>query len=198
MSHKYILGVDEAGRGPLAGPVTVAAVLLPRRFYFPPHLPLRDSKKLSEIQRMKWREYVLGRGDIFFEASSVSPKVIDRVNISRAVNRAATRAVGRLIERCGVSPSEFKIYTDGLIEIYLDMEFKTVIKGDEKINAIKMASIIAKTTRDGKMKRIHRKYGEYGMDRHKGYGTLEHRMMIKKHGPSEVHRLTFLGGISSM
>ncbi len=197
--HGYILGVDEAGRGPLAGPVTVAAVLLPRRFYFLKGLlPFRDSKKLSEIQREKWRKYFYNREDVFFEVSSVSPLVIDRINISRAVNLAANRAVKRLVEKNGFYSDDFKIYTDGLIKINLGIDFKTVIKGDEKINAIKAASIIAKTARDRKMKKIHKKCGDYGFDRHKGYGTYEHRRMVRKYGPSEVHRLTFLKRIGNI
>jgi ribonuclease HII len=191
--HSYILGVDEVGRGPLAGPVTVAAVLLPRRFYFPKNLlPFRDSKKLSEIQRERWRKYFYNRKDVFFEVSSVSPLVIDRINISRAVNLAANRAVKRLVEKNGFYSGDFKIYSDGLIKIRLGLDYKMVVKGDEKINAIKAASIIAKTTRDRKMKKIHKKYNNYCFDCHKGYGTRKHIDMVKKYGPSEIHRLTFL------
>lgn len=191
---RYILGVDEVGRGSLAGPVTVGSALLPSRFYFSKKLPkLRDSKKLTELQRERWFEFVLGCGDIFSETSSVTSGVIDRIGISEAVNRAATRSVKRLLDK-NKEIDEYNVYTDGMIDLNLEVEYKSLIKGDERINAIKVASIVAKVTRDRKMVRYEDKIKGYRFDKHKGYGTLEHREMIEKHGPSDIHRLTFLKG----
>ena len=192
--RKYILGVDEVGRGSLAGPVTVGSVLLPSRFYFSKKLPkLKDSKKLTELQRERWFEFVLGCEDIFSETSSVTPGVIDRIGISKAVNLAATRSVKRLLGK-NKGVDEYNVYTDGMIDLDLEIDYKSLVKGDERINAIKVASIVAKVTRDRRMVRYEEKVTGYGFDKHKGYGTLEHRKMIEKHGPSDIHRLTFLKG----
>ena len=192
-NHSYILGVDEVGRGPLAGPVVVAAVLLPRRFYLSRKLPpLRDSKKLTKNQRERWFQHAVSSGYILYEVSWVTPKIIDQINISEATNRAATRAVKRLVEHNNISTDIFNMYVDAFIKIDLDFSFRTLIKGDNRINAIKLASVIAKVTRDRKMVKLHKQIKEYGFDRHKGYGTLEHRRMLKKYGPSKIHRLTFL------
>ncbi len=194
---RYILGVDEVGRGSLAGPVTVGSVLLPSRFYFSKKLPkLKDSKKLTELQRERWFKFVLGCEDIFSETSSVTPGVIDRIGISEAVNRAATRSVRRLLGKNKEIDEydEYNVYTDGMIGLNLEIDYKSLVKGDERINAIKVASIVAKVTRDRRMVRYEDKIKGYRFDKHKGYGTLEHREMIEKHGPSDIHRLTFLKG----
>lgn len=195
MKPKYIIGIDEVGRGPLAGPVTVTALLMPRELRIKNNaLRLRDSKKLSARQREIWFDYIKKNKKIFYAIASVSPKIIDKINISRAANLAATRALKKLIMKQKFPPRRTKIFCDGgLYPKIRDTRYKTqtIVRGDEKIPAIAMASIVAKVTRDKKMKRLHKKYPRYGFDKHKGYGTKKHIGAIKKHGLSDIHRQTF-------
>lgn len=204
--HKYIIGIDEAGRGPLAGPVMATAVLMPRNFYRTNILHgnrkvyLRDSKKLPENYRNIWFEYIKSRKDIYSESSCTSPAVIDRINIQKAVNAAARRALVRLLKKNNISFSECRIYLDGSINIKAKgilegFNIKTVVRGDEKINAVKAASIIAKVKRDNIMKKLHKQMPGYGFFNNKGYGTRKHREAIKKTGISGIHRITFLGNV---
>ncbi|MFA6354168.1 MAG: ribonuclease HII [Candidatus Paceibacterota bacterium] len=195
MRKKYIIGIDEVGRGPLAGPVFVAVACLPRDFKIRNKElgKLADSKKLSPQAREKWFEYFKNHPEIKFAVAQISPKVIDRINISHSANLAALRAFHRLASgiKCHVPDT----YLDG--GLYLGngknrLPGKTIIKGDEKITAIKIASIIAKVKRDALMKRLAKRYPRYGLEIHKGYGTRAHFVAIKKLGPSEIHRLTFL------
>jgi ribonuclease HII len=193
MKDKYIIGIDEVGRGPLAGPVTVGVVLLKNNFNFPKKLPkLRDSKKMSERNRELWFDFVLNNSEIFYETSSVYPSVIDRIGISKSVYLAGMRGLKRLINKNNLKNVNYKILTDGLIKVGEGFKYKSIIKGDEKINAIKLASIMAKVTRDRKMVKYHLKNSLYSFDKHKGYGTKVHMDLIKKYGPSKIHRLTFL------
>jgi len=207
IAGKYIIGVDEVGRGPLAGPVTVAAVALPRNLKlidYSPRLKLRDSKKLTQKQREIWAGFIKSQPKIKFAIASVSPKVLDRINISQAANLAATRAVARLMADSKWRMADCRVLLDG--GLYLKntkhktqntkTEFKvqnvqTVVKGDEKFPAIMMASIMAKVRRDRYMKKMHKFYPVYGFDVHKGYGTRLHRDAIKKFGLSEIHRRSF-------
>ncbi len=208
MAKKYIIGIDEVGRGPLAGPVFVAAVLIPKELKIKNKElgKLNDSKKLSPRAREKWFRYFSSGGgsasggknhpEIKFAIAQVSPKVIDRINISRAANLAALRAFRRISSTYHLKPKTYRIYLDG--GLYLGNEKnrlpgKTIIKGDEKIIAIKIASIIAKVKRDALMNRLAKKHPRYGLEIHKGYGTRAHFAALKKHGLSPIHRLTFLG-----
>jgi ribonuclease HII len=216
---KYIIGIDEVGRGPLAGPVVVAAVALSQsrinrklnsRIFANKNsrtirdLPLRDSKKLSPKQREIWFEYIKKHPKIFYAVAKISPQKIDKINISKAANLAATNAFKRLIKNSGLKIKNCKIFLDGglylnikmLLAIGYWLKPKTVIKGDEKIPAIMLASIIAKIHRDRLMKKFHKKYPKYGFDRHKGYGTKDHFKAVKANGFSKIHRLTFLKKIS--
>lgn len=198
--HFYIIGIDEVGRGPLAGPVVVAAAayragtrILQKSF----PAPLRDSKKLKEEDRERWVRYLKTRDDIHFAVARVFPKMIDRMNIARAANRAATNAFIRLCVTQGIAPSSAKVVLDG--GLYLEVRAraphaKTVVKGDERFTAIKFASIFAKVVRDQGMKQLAKKYPGYGFEIHKGYGTKRHKAALKKLGPSEAHRMTFLRG----
>ncbi len=215
---RYIIGIDEVGRGALAGPVTVAAVAItvnpkPKIRNPKPKLKLRDSKKLSPRQREIWFQWIKEHSNIlenigmFFTTAKVSPKVIDRINISNAANLAATRALSKLVKYFTI----VKYLTKSKVEVFLDgglyinkpttnnsrpttknYKIKTITKGDEKIPAIMLASIIAKVTRDRMMVKLHKKYPKYNFDRHKGYGTKKHIKAIRKHGPTKVHRLAFL------
>lgn len=207
-NSKYVIGIDEVGRECLAGPVVVAACALPLKLKFKNlkfKVPLRDSKKLTAKQREEWFKHIKNHPGIFYAKASVYPKVIDRINITQAANKAATRACARVIELIshGLRPivNEFhkkiRIYLDG--GLYLQnsstnqlIHSSTVIRGDEKFNAVKLASIVAKVSRDRVMRRNHKKYPEYGFIKHVGYGTKTHIRAIKKHGPSKIHRLTFL------
>lgn len=192
----YTIGIDEVGRGALAGPVVVAAVALPKGFS--PRLkalpPLRDSKKLSHIQRSVWFDYVKSNPNIFYTSARVYQGPIDKRNIARAANVAASRTLDRLLTRFPVK--EYSIFLDGSLYLHnlhhRDLGARTIIRGDQKIISIKLASIVAKVTRDTYMTRLHKKYPHYGFPRHKGYGTELHRAMIKKHGTSSVHRLTYI------
>lgn len=187
---RYIIGVDEAGRGPLAGPVTVAAVLVPRRFYAK---NLKDSKKLTEEKRKEWFDYIKSNPKIDFVVSSVSSAVIDRINVYEAANLAASRAVKNLIKKNKLNAEIVSVLVDGSIKLKIkDFNYRVVIKGDEKIKAIRLASIVAKVTRDKAMKRYHRLYKNYDFNIHKGYGTKKHKEKIKKYGPCPCHRLTFI------
>jgi len=198
---RYLVGIDEVGRGPLAGPVTVAAVALPRNFKLRIlnfKLPLRDSKKLTENQRELWYQYIRTHPQIKFAMASVYPKTIDKINITQAANRAATRAAQRLIEKGQIK--KCKIILDGGLHVNpmkidgrpLDVGARTIIRGDEKFTPIKLASIVAKVKRDRLLARYHKKFPKYRLNEHKGYGTKIHMAAIKRYGPSILHRLTFL------
>ncbi|HUZ93061.1 MAG TPA: ribonuclease HII [Candidatus Paceibacterota bacterium] len=206
----YIIGLDEVGRGALAGPVTVAAVCIPVRLHLPvvpakagihasERLKLKDSKKLSPKQREAWFLYFKNHPRIEYAVARVYPRVIERMNISAAANRAAQQAYKKLITNCKLSVANSKVFLDG--GLYLAnrnwqmtnvCSARTVVKGDEKIPAVAMASIVAKVTRDRAMVRLAKKYAQYGFDIHKGYGTKMHSVAIRKYGPCKMHRLTFL------
>jgi ribonuclease HII len=194
---KHVIGIDEVGRGSLAGPVAVAAVCVPRglRLINFKLGKLRDSKKLTPKRREKWFEYFKNNPDINYALARVYPRQIEKRNITKAANLAALRAFGRLVSLIGRKASGCRVFLDG--GLYLGSgeqpKFaKTVVRGDEKVKVIAAASIVAKVSRDRAMVRLSKKYPQYGFEIHKGYGTKKHRQAIKKYGPSEVHRLTFL------
>lgn len=196
---KHVVGIDEVGRGPLAGPVVVCAVAIPEgwriRIMNYELGKLKDSKQLSPKQRERWLEYFEGHPKIFYAIAQVSPKVIDKINISAAANLAAWRAFQKLIHNSQFIIHNSDVYLDGGLFLkkkgfYLGA--KTIIKGDQKIPAISIASIIAKVYRDGLMDKMAKKHPGYGFEVHKGYGTKKHYSALKKLGPSSIHRLTFL------
>ncbi len=185
---KATIGIDEVGRGPLAGPVAVCA------FYCKQSLPvrgIRDSKKLTRAQREMWYAKIKiwqKEGKCDFSVVMVSAKTIDTIGIAPAIRRALSKAllsvaidtnVTVLLDGGLKAPSEFK-------------KQKTIIKGDESEPAISLASIAAKVTRDRHMTRLAKKFPEYGFDRHVGYGTAAHYSAIKKHGMCDLHRRSFL------
>ncbi len=200
----YTIGIDEAGRGSLAGPVVVAAVLIPRSFY--PRrssLPkLRDSKKLSAAQRSIWFQYIKNHPQITYSTARIYPRKIERLNIANCANLAAHRCYNKIagfINETGgkkIDYSDFTVLLDG--SLYLGGKIsqppfaKTITRGDEKFVVIKLASIIAKVTRDRYMISLSQKYPQYQFHLHKGYGTLTHRKMLRRFGPAETHRLTYL------
>lgn len=191
MRGKYIIGVDEVGRGPLAGPVTVAAV---RAKSFRKFKGIRDSKKFSAKQRGEWLKKINGTHGLKISVSSVGPALVDRFGISAA----ARLAVGRCLKKLKIRNKNYKILLDGSLyapKTYLNQ--KTIIRGDEKIPLIAAASIFAKIWRDRKMVRLHAQFPKYRFDLHKGYGTKLHRKLVKKHGLSPLHRRSFCANILS-
>lgn len=198
---RFILGIDEVGRGCLAGPVTVAVVALPVELRIKNYElgKLKDSKQLSAKQREAWLGWLKNNPQILHAHANVYPKVIDRINISQAANLAATRAVARLVSSIKYPVSSIKIILDG--GLYLNklpdtehriLNTRTVVRGDEKFNCVKLASIVAKVNRDRLMRNNHKKYPDYGFNEHKGYGTSVHIRALKRHGLCKLHRLTFI------
>lgn len=182
-----LAGVDEAGVGPLAGPVVAAAVILPSNFEL---AELFDSKRLSASERLRCDAIVRERC-IALAVASVSPRVIDRVNILNAMLSAQRRAV----ERLGVRP--WTVLVDGKRAPTLPSTWRTrlrtVVGGDGLSLAIAAASVVAKSTRDRWMRRLEKRYPGYGFARHKGYATADHMDALRARGLSPVHRRTFCG-----
>lgn len=176
-----LAGVDEAGRGPLAGPVCAAAVILdPKR----PIEGLADSKKLSAKKREALAPLIRERA-LAWAIAWAEPEEIDRVNILRATMNAMRRAV----EGLQVVPD--CVWVDGNRLPDLPYPAEAIVKGDAKVPAISAASILAKTARDAKMREYAEQYPEYGFERHAGYGTKEHVAALEKFGPTPIHRKTF-------
>lgn len=178
---RLVAGVDEAGRGPLAGPVTAAAVILPRDLSI--H-GIEDSKKLTPEKREELYGLITSEA-IAFGVSSVSETVIDEINILRATQRAMREAVAGL----GEPPDHVLI--DGNEVPNFDFPQTAIHGGDESSTVIAAASIIAKVTRDRLLLKYHEKYPEYGFAQHKGYGTPEHLAALTRLGPCEIHRRSF-------
>lgn len=189
---KQIIGIDEAGRGPLAGPVAVGAVVVPAGFNKKFFKGIQDSKKLSAEDRELW--YKLAheakrRGHIDFAVALVSEKVIDRHGIAYALRLG----IKRVLKRLEVEPADAQVFLDGSLKAPAEYEHQlTVIKGDEKIPVISLASILAKVTRDRRMVTLSRQFPEFMFDIHKGYGTIAHRQILRKYGPTEHHRKSFI------
>ena len=180
--YAAVCGVDEAGRGPLAGPVFAAAVILPDGLE---DLGLDDSKKLSEKKREKLFDLIMEKA-VACCVASASEKEIDELNILNATFLAMKRAV----EGLGVKPDIALI--DGNRAPHTGVEELTVVKGDQKSVSIAAASILAKVSRDRFLLELDRQYPEYQFAKHKGYPTALHYEMIKTYGPSPVHRKSFL------
>jgi len=189
--YEQVVGLDESGRGPLAGPVVAGAVyvrknLKPNTYTLIPNL--RDSKKLTLRQREEIYEILKACTDIKWGIGKVSEKVIDRINILEATKLAMKRAIRNLEKKHSLA--DFLII-DGNFGISLDIAQKSIIKADEKVISCALASIIAKVSRDRMMINYHRKYPQYSFDKHKGYPTKLHRKMLKKHGFCKIHRKSF-------
>ena len=185
---KIIAGADEAGRGSLAGPVAAAivAIKLGTVPNFRDCPQIKDSKKLSAKQRELIFEKIIREPKIKWKVSFVGPSVIDRINILQATKLAWKNCLKKLD-----SQPDF-LFIDGNQEIEgLEIEQEAVIKGDEKLFLVSLASIIAKVSRDKLMERLSLKYPEYNFDQHKGYGTKLHLKNLKKFGPCTIHRKSF-------
>ncbi len=187
---RWIIGIDEVGRGPLAGPIAVGAVALP------PHLQdwkhwegLKDSKRLSEKKRWAWRGRLLDEGACVRHAvHMVDARTIDERGIQYAARIAASEALRAL----GIHPHEGEVFLDYGLAVPQEWKQEQFVKGDERFPAIALASIMAKVARDEYMTSLDAQFPHYTFGTHKGYGTLEHRKAIQKHGlVREIHRWTF-------
>ncbi len=197
---KSVIGIDEVGRGPLAGPVAVCA------FYLDSYIlnlksfsiPLRDSKKLTQKQRELWYTQILiwqKAGKCDFCVTMISAKTIDTIGIAPAIKRALARSLYKL----STFDFQLEVLLDGGLKAPVEFKNqKTYIKGDEKFPAIALASIVAKVIRDRHMQKQAKKFPEYGFETHVGYGTRKHYEAIKKHGLTPLHRRSFLKKIKSV
>jgi len=195
MNKKILIGIDEAGRGPLAGPVSVCAFVVlnskGRRLF----KGVKDSKQLSEKQREEWFQKIKEeqeKGNIAFRVSFSNSKTIDKKGIVYAVYSSLNRCL-RKLERKGYIGKDTKILMDGSLRAsskYTDQ--KTIIGGDRSQPIIALASICAKVLRDRYMKRVAIQYPRFGFEIHKGYGTVAHYKAIKEFGYTDIHRLTYL------
>lgn len=187
-----IIGIDEAGRGPLAGPVAVGVVRVPKRFSFSYFSVIRDSKQLSERQReavFSEMRSLQKEGGIDFAVSMVRASVIDKVGIQKAVGLGIVRALSRL----DPDPLVTQVLLDGLLRAPEIFPYqRTIVRGDQTEPSISLASIAAKVTRDRYMIKMAKRYPKYGFEQHKGYGTKFHRDALRRHGLCEIHRSSFL------
>jgi ribonuclease HII len=181
--YAKIAGVDEAGRGPLAGPVVSAAVVLPADFR---DRGVTDSKKLSPGRREKLFSHIYDQAEAI-GIGIVDAQEIDRINILQAARLSMVLALAHL------GPSPDYVLVDGNFRLETDLPHEPVIKGDARSISIAAASIVAKVTRDRLMLRYHDDFPQYGFDRHKGYPTKSHKTAIAVHGPCRIHRRSFRG-----
>ncbi|HVY71998.1 MAG TPA: ribonuclease HII [Verrucomicrobiae bacterium] len=184
-----IAGVDEAGRGPLAGPVVAAAVIFPMAWLhdgLPRELRgLNDSKQLTAAEREEFYTRLTTDAEIRFGFAVVAPEIIDLINILQATHRAMNEALACL------QPAPAHVLVDGLRVRTLRYPQTSIVEGDAKSYSIAAASVIAKVTRDRLMLDFHRQFPEYGFADHKGYGTPQHLEAIARHGPCPIHRRSF-------
>ena len=181
-NYDYEAGVDEAGRGSLAGPVTASAVILPKGYT---NKQLNDSKKISPTRRELLRKDI-EKNAIAYSVINISAKIIDKRNILNATFMAMNSAIKKL----NVAP-QFIIVDGNRFRNYLDIPSKCIVKGDQKYLNIAAASILAKTYRDKFMKNLHIHNPRYKWEKNKGYGTPEHRESIIKYGRTKFHRKTY-------
>lgn len=193
---RFLVGIDEAGRGALAGPVCVGAVVVPLDFDWTEVFKLiakkgksrlRDSKQLSAQQRDILYEYIAEHGRLRHAAALVGADVIDAIGIVNAAHEAAAFALREL----KVTPERARILLDAGLRVPERWEQESFIRGDERVPAIAFASIVAKVTRDRYMEGLSGDYARYKFAQHKGYGTMEHRKLIRERGFSDIHRTTF-------
>ena len=194
---KYIVGIDEVGRGPIAGPVAVCSFVEIDSLLFthPKYLELpklKDSKKLSKKQREEWFMYLKfaqKEGFCNYSVSFVSSEMIDKFGIAKCIQKALNKSLSDL----KLESNDCFIYLDG--GLHASIEYtnqETVIRGDELHPVISMASIMAKVTRDNVMTKYAKEFPDYGFEKHSGYGTKSHYESIKKHGQTPIHRKTFI------
>ena len=180
-----VVGIDEAGRGPLAGPVTVSAVILNPDYH---NNKIQDSKKLSSLQREKLFSEII-ENSLAHEVINLSSKEVDKINIRQATLKAMQMAASKILEK--YPNAVFLI--DGNMDLGENFCSKFIIKGDSKLACISAASILAKVSRDRIMQKYDKQFPQYRFAKHKGYPTKEHKELVKKHGPCKIHRMTFAG-----
>lgn len=197
---KYIVGIDEVGRGPLAGPVTVGVVICEEKKYKNlkqnKSLPAlgKDSKKLKEEDREKYSKFLESlkkEAKISYSINHISNKIIDSKGISFSIKKAIDLGIKKL----KLNSKNCEIRLDGGLKAPSQFKQKTIIKGDEKEKIIAWASILAKVSRDKLMVKMAKNYPKYSLEVHKGYGTTKHRTAIQKYGVSMVHRVSFCKSI---
>ena len=184
-----VAGVDEAGRGPLAGPVVAAAAILPSRWAqsgLPRELDgLNDSKQLAEIQREKFFAFLISCGEVEFAIAQTDATQIDEINILQATHRAMNEALATL------NPPPQHALVDGYAVQTMRVPQTAIVQGDARSYSIAAASVLAKVTRDRLMLDYHAQFPEYGFAEHKGYGTAKHLAAIEKFGACPIHRKSF-------
>ncbi len=188
LNYNIIVGADEAGRGPLAGPVCASAVVLPKDF---PFEILNDSKKLSEKRRLQI-EPIIKEKAIAWAISWATPKEIDQINILQASMLAMKRAYEKVLVQLNqkkITPNILLV--DGNKTPTVDILCQAIVKGDAKVPAIMAASILAKNARDRLMVLAAKKWPQYNFDKHKGYPCPQHKELLRKYGPCPIHRLSF-------
>ena len=186
--YDFIIGVDEAGRGPLAGPVVAAAVLLRSKKF---DNCVDDSKKLSAKKRQQ--AFFEIKHKSIFAIAVVGNKTIDRINILQATRLAMQKAISKLLKKLTL-PQRRNAYViiDGNMHFKLGLPYQSIVKGDSKSLTIAASSILAKVTRDRIMEEYHKVYPQYGFNKHKGYATEAHRTILRKIGYVAIHRKSFL------
>lgn len=193
--ERFVIGVDEAGRGPLAGPVAVGFIVAPVDLDIREEFPgVADSKRLTAGMRENIYALVEARarrGDIQFCARFASARYIDRYGITRAVERAVTNGLKRL----DVPYAQSRVLLDGLLRAPRHYTQETIIRGDDMVPIISLASIVAKVRRDRLMRRLAAEYPDWGFEQHKGYGTPAHYAAIEERGLSAIHRRRFCKNI---
>lgn len=189
--YKYVIGIDEAGRGPLAGPVVSSAVLILEDDFNKAKKikSVKDSKLLTEKKRLEVYNKLINNSAIKWGIGIVSEKVIDRINIFEATKLSMVKAVKDLEKKCKLKADH--LILDGRIRIKIDRKQESIVKADKKVFVCSAASIIAKVTRDNIMLEYHKKYPQYGFRDHKGYGTRKHMQSIKDYGICPIHRRSF-------
>lgn len=186
-SGKIVLGIDEAGRGPLAGPVVIAGVIMKKDSEI---VGVRDSKKITENQRNKLYNEILNEA-MYYEIEIIEPDVIDEINILNATKRGTENIIKKLEDKAEI------VFLDALNNLDTgSLNYRSIVKGDDTSYSIACASIIAKVTRDNLMQGYSYIYPEYGFDKHKGYGTKKHYEAIFENGITKIHRKSFLKNLN--
>jgi ribonuclease HII len=204
MSYRYLIGIDEVGRGPLAGPVMVGVLMVPANFNWGLVSGVGDSKKVTPKNRVaifRRAKDLRRQGFLDYEVTAVSARRIDRIGITVAIREALRRGLTSLMSRAKVPASQVMIKLDGGLSAPPEfLRQETIIKGDGRELVIGLASIIAKVTRDTHMERLATKaeFLPYELALHKGYGTVRHRAAIARHGLSREHRASFCRNIKKI
>jgi ribonuclease HII len=198
MKAQFLVGIDEAGRGPLAGPLAVGVVVAHKSFAIAEMFPgVADSKVLSEKKREEIYSLVVKyaqQGLLRYTVIYVAAATIDRIGLTRATMRAVHGGVRKLAPEV----AGYHVQLDGLLHAPKEYSQETIVRGDATEPIISLASIVAKVNRDRLMKRLAKKFPKYGFEIHKGYGTEFHRAQIRKFGISELHRKSFCKGVTSV